>query len=231
MKDDNLPQCICISCLSRLKKSHHLKTTFIKNDELLKKLLKDPPTLKMESDIFEEVEVKCEPMEHFDDADDSNDSIKLEDQNDSNYQPELDGLYDPTAAAAEDEDWNPALKPYKVKVARKVTMKREPSDAKEQKSHICYICDLKFENNRKKNDHIAEVHEKESSHVCTICAYICAGGKLLDTHMQVHKEEASFFCEFCAKPFFKINNLKKHVQLVHEENEKFECDQCGIKVC
>lgn len=200
----------------------------MKNDEHLKRLLKNSPLLKTESDIFEEVEVKCEPMEmeHFED--DSNDSIKLEEQND--YQPELDGLYDPSAALIEDEDWKPAFKTYKIKVAKKMTMKRESADTKELKCNICYICDLKFANNRKKNDHIAEIHEKEASHICTICAYICAGGKLLDTHMQVHKEEASFFCEFCAKPFFKINNLKKHVQLVHEENEKFECDQCGIKV-
>ena len=186
----DLPQFICISCLSRVKKSHHLKSEFLKNDEHLKNLLKNP-TLKTEPDIFEEVEVKCDPMEHFLEADDFNDTIKVEDNIDSSFQSELVDRLEPTFddEESEENDWKPSLKPLKTKGSKRSYIKKESI-----KEYICYICDLKFINNRKKNEHISEVHEKEATHVCSICAYICAGGKLLDTHMQVHKEEASFFC-------------------------------------
>ena len=48
-----------------MKKSNNLKKKFLKNDEHLKNLMKDPSALKMEVNIFEEVEVKCEPVIPF----------------------------------------------------------------------------------------------------------------------------------------------------------------------
>lgn len=97
------------------------------------------------------------------------------------------------------------------------------------KKNICYICDQEFETNRKKNNHIADVHEKLISHVCPVCNYVSGNAKFMDSHIRKHREEATFVCEYCSAAFIEMKTLTRHTQVVHAENKDktLPCNKCG----
>ena len=165
-------------------------------------------------DIFEEVEVKCEPVSRFDDEDidDLNDPVQtspIKQENSVSIFESETGDFDATFVEilnVSNIDIKPAAK---LKPAKKVSKTQDPSKAPYvlPTNHSCFICDLKFFSNQKKNEHIFQVHEKESAYACTICSYVLETAKLLDTHMRMHKIQPNVFCESCGKAFFNVSNL------------------------
>lgn len=209
-----LPEYICKSCLTKLKKSNRLKKQFLKNDEYLKNLLRDSSPYKMEVDIFEEVQVKCEPIVANFDEEDIDDPV----QSNPIKQEHSEFLFDSNCA-----DFNSTfvetLKPITSKIPKKVNKSMGTTKPKEPfvlpTNHSCFICDMKFSNNIKKNEHLFQVHEKEPHHACTICSYVFESAKQQDIHMKVHKREPKYFCEFCAKGFIDVRNLKTLTRMLN----------------
>ena len=91
----------------------------------------------------------------------------------------------------------------------------------------CEICDSSFENDDRKKQHIAVVHEGVKNHVCNKCGKAFGWISNLREHQTlVHGSGAkNHRCGICSKGFTKNSDRKRHEAMVHEA-PKFPCDQC-----
>ena len=59
---------------------------------------------------------------------------------------------------------------------------------------------------------------------CSVCDSVCASEAARKRHMVTHTGEKNFQCSLCLKKFTQNGNLKTHINLVHSNITRFECD-------
>ena len=110
----------------------------------------------------------------------------------------------------------------------KDTLHPSATRSEEIKSFSCKICATKFLSKCKLKNHIAKVHEKETSYKCNICESTFMRKQTLDKHVSVvHYGNESHKCEICGKIFTQQNNLEIHVSAVHEGEKPYKCNVCS----
>lgn len=50
--------------------------------------------------------------------------------------------------------------------------------------------------------------------------------KEFNEHIMKHEKEKLFSCNFCLKPFLRKDLLEAHVNSVHKDVKKYNCEEC-----
>ncbi|KAH8317019.1 hypothetical protein KR074_011036 [Drosophila pseudoananassae] len=61
-------------------------------------------------------------------------------------------------------------------------------------------------------------HEGEKCYRCELCPYASVTKRHLDSHMLVHLDEKPFTCDLCPQTFRQRQLLRRHVNLMHNDN-------------
>eukprot|EP00092_Neocalanus_flemingeri_P029541 GFUD01032084.1.p1 GENE.GFUD01032084.1~~GFUD01032084.1.p1 ORF type:complete len:464 (-),score=93.06 GFUD01032084.1:57-1448(-) len=97
------------------------------------------------------------------------------------------------------------------------------------KPHVCEICGKTFVLNSDLINHMY-IHSEEKKFKCEECGASFHQKRVLGEHKLKHKVKrgtytgASTVC--CGKVFTSKQRLKLHVQVVHENQKPFECEEC-----
>ena len=90
----------------------------------------------------------------------------------------------------------------------------------------CKKCGKEFQSERAYNQHMTRKHNTKNKERCTICGndYVH-----LQNHIKlVHKKDFKKIpCPHCDQVCRSAGDLKKHIQLRHEENKAVDCPWCG----
>ena len=118
------------------------------------------------------------------------------------------------------------------------TIKEELKDVTEELKYLKYVKeelkevkeelkDVKNERLRNINIQNTPIVEDVSSIIeCTICELSFKTKKSLKQHAQsTHPRKIK--CKLCESTFDKNCNLEEHMKTSHEEQEHFECEECG----
>ncbi|SPP77515.1 transcriptional repressor CTCF [Drosophila guanche] len=62
-----------------------------------------------------------------------------------------------------------------------------------------------------------KTHEGERCYRCNLCEYASVSKRHLDSHMLIHLDEKPFACEMCPQTFRQRQLLRRHMNLVHNE--------------
>ena len=103
-----------------------------------------------------------------------------------------------------------------------------------KKPFQCNICPKKFTESRILKRHIATVHEiakslEEGDIACDICNAIYKTQSGMDNHIaQIH---GNYECVDCKKSFTNKYNMRRHIELIHEEKKPpaYCCPICAAK--
>ena len=90
----------------------------------------------------------------------------------------------------------------------------------------CVVCCSAFSQKYTLKAHVSSVHEGKMSFKCDLCDsgffsqnYMC---------LQFMKKTREFKCVTCAAIFGLMQNLNRHINLVHQENKPCKCKLCTI---
>ena len=95
-----------------------------------------------------------------------------------------------------------------------------------KKPYQCDICVTSFKTEDNLDEHILSVHEGKKPVQCGDCVEGFSTLILLKKHLTSDHRERKLPCSKCGKSFMKIQNLKNHVQIVHEGKKLFPCKLC-----
>ena len=70
--------------------------------------------------------------------------------------------------------------------------------------------------------------EGESAHICDICDKSFARNQNLKLHMETVHQGKRFECDYCEKKFASKSGLKDHVLTLHEAHRALKCPICDI---
>jgi len=91
----------------------------------------------------------------------------------------------------------------------------------------CSQCEKLFLHKRLLNTHVRNAHENRYKYKCDQCDFRCAGWSL-KTHLLTHAgEEAKVEVCTCGMKFKLKSQLRKHIELVHDQVKKAKCETCG----
>lgn len=94
---------------------------------------------------------------------------------------------------------------------------------------ICNICGKSFKSKDNLNRHVTK-HSGIRDFKCMFCPREFYFQRELNAHFKhQHFEVKKFVCSICDADFTTNASLKKHIALIHmEEDRKFECDSCKL---
>jgi uncharacterized Zn-finger protein len=96
----------------------------------------------------------------------------------------------------------------------------------EKRKYACTTCDKKFLSRRNLLNH-ATIHTETYEHECTICHSFYKRSDTLRTHIRtVHNDERKFQCDDCGMTF-KLKHVLISHQITHRNERKYACDECG----
>ena len=93
----------------------------------------------------------------------------------------------------------------------------------------CPTCKREFKGKGVLDKHIAVVHERKKTHLCTICGKaFSTGSYILKQHIRmVHEGKRPHVCDTCGKTFKRPHQLKNHILSSHGDGKKpFQCPSC-----
>ena len=98
--------------------------------------------------------------------------------------------------------------------------------SKGQTSHDCNACDKKFKTSTNLENHMNAKHTEKT---CVYCDKVCNNDKDLTNHLTECVDKLFVANSICTKcnQVFTINGLKRHKTNCHDQNEEFECQECG----
>eukprot|EP00088_Acartia_fossae_P047302 TRINITY_DN5128_c1_g1_i3.p1 TRINITY_DN5128_c1_g1~~TRINITY_DN5128_c1_g1_i3.p1 ORF type:complete len:552 (+),score=61.77 TRINITY_DN5128_c1_g1_i3:30-1685(+) len=93
-----------------------------------------------------------------------------------------------------------------------------------EKPKICPHCGKKYKTKKDFEIHI-EQHATEKPFSCDVCSKPFAGERALNYHKRTHTKDKSLqTCKTCGK---SVINLVDHNYIVHSDEKRYKCDQCG----
>ena len=95
----------------------------------------------------------------------------------------------------------------------------------EEKNFICDKCSRSYNENGKLLRHIKTFHDKIFEFKCQICTKEYPKKDQLKYHMESVHEKLRMTCDICGKVTDR-KSLKAHMKFVHEKKEKWKCDIC-----
>ena len=95
-----------------------------------------------------------------------------------------------------------------------------------EKNHICDKCSRSYSDNGKLMRHIKTFHDKIYEFKCEICPKEYAKKDQLKHHMESVHEKVRMKCDICGKVTDR-QSLKSHMKFVHEKKQKWKCDICS----
>ena len=100
------------------------------------------------------------------------------------------------------------------------------------KKYTCEKCDKAFSTKQSLEVHISSIHEGQS-YKCDICGKNLSTYKYLKIHIKAHEDgfKDTIKCEKCDKHFKSVQIMKAHISVVHEKEQKCQCDACGQVLC
>ncbi|KRG05869.1 transcriptional repressor CTCF isoform X1 [Drosophila mojavensis] len=87
------------------------------------------------------------------------------------------------------------------------------------KPHTCKRCGQELPDRYQYKLHIKS-HEGEKCYRCTLCSYASVSQRHLDAHMLIHTDSKPFKCNLCSQAFRQRQLLRRHVNLMHNEDYK-----------
>ena len=94
----------------------------------------------------------------------------------------------------------------------------------DKENHSCEICGKTFCNEIDMKRHVKLVHESQKLRKCDICGQSYKTS--LQKHIDIVHKERNAKCDTCAKEYCDMDNLKRHVETVHNKKKKLECEIC-----
>lgn len=94
---------------------------------------------------------------------------------------------------------------------------------------ICKICGMGYHNRHSYDVHLRR-HDTSYLLYCDHCPYKSRDKCKIFKHLQRHLKDVSFTCEKCSKSFFNQENLRNHLFVAHQINEKtsYHCLKCDF---
>ncbi|XP_062129729.1 transcriptional repressor CTCF isoform X2 [Drosophila sulfurigaster albostrigata] len=65
-----------------------------------------------------------------------------------------------------------------------------------------------------------KTHDGEKCYRCTLCSYASVSQRHLDSHMHIHTDSKPFQCDLCPQAFRQRQLLRRHRNLLHDEDYK-----------
>ena len=103
----------------------------------------------------------------------------------------------------------------------------------------CSHCDKRFFDFATLRVHIRAKHKKgsakgvavENMYKCKKCNFTTDDRSNLQKHKELHKTVKPFVCKYdqCHKRFTKKRDLKKHIERIHDDDDKYQCSYCRQK--
>ena len=87
----------------------------------------------------------------------------------------------------------------------------------------CKVCQKVFYDIIDLKNHLLVVHIREKTYPCGSCGELFLGKVLLDLHSHKHLNN---YCLDCDKTFSSPHNLRRHQQVVHQDEDLYTCDVC-----
>ncbi|XP_023173217.1 transcriptional repressor CTCF isoform X2 [Drosophila hydei] len=84
---------------------------------------------------------------------------------------------------------------------------------------ICKRCGQELPDRYQYKLHIKS-HEGEKCYRCSLCSYASVSQRHLDSHMLIHTDTKPFKCDLCSQAFRQRQLLRRHVNLMHNEDYK-----------
>ena len=101
-------------------------------------------------------------------------------------------------------------------------------------NYICKQCEKFCVSKKDLSFHYSSEHQELKMFHCNICAKSFGTSIKLIYHIKRHKylidsnaNQKKFKCEFCGKSFFREQQVKNHIHIVHEGRKDFKCESCG----
>ena len=101
-------------------------------------------------------------------------------------------------------------------------------------NYICKQCEKFCVSKKDLSFHYSSEHQELKMFHCNICAKSFGTSIRLIYHIKRHKylidtnaNEKKYKCEFCGKSFFREQQVKNHIHIVHEGRKDFKCESCG----
>lgn len=95
--------------------------------------------------------------------------------------------------------------------------------------HKCTDCNKVFKTSGVLDKHMRSVHAKNPKFVCHICGKATSSNSALRSHLLIHepKSKHPFKCSYCDSRFISGPALQRHVNRLHEVEQRFVCEVCG----
>ena len=101
-------------------------------------------------------------------------------------------------------------------------------------NYICKQCEKFCVSKKDLSFHYSSEHQELKMFHCNICAKSFGTSIRLIYHIKRHKylietnaNEKKYKCEFCGKLFFREQQVKNRIHIVHEGRKDFKCESCG----
>ena len=92
----------------------------------------------------------------------------------------------------------------------------------------CEFCDKRFNSIVNQANHVKYYHQNEKKFKCVSCDYETVFPSYLRKHLNTHGKTNNYMCVFCQDFFTNNDQLKSHVDEVHEGQIYYSCQLCAF---
>lgn len=245
-EDESKPNCICMSCMTKLNTAYEFHNLVKNCDQLFDELFSKQSFLTRETYSFDDyIDVKpiekhevnpialrpvsSKPVSFYDDSKDfynnSTESVFIEEK-------KLPTLRNKRVNTTKNPNALETLNVLELFERRDFTARKSNISVKGPKRHAstsiekvnakyeCYICKKSFSALSKVRAHFT-THDNAIS--CRICMKKCTNYEYIQHLCKGHDIQ----CEYCSQSFTTIPSLIKHININHKDHRHYKCSKCA----
>ncbi|KAA0191882.1 hypothetical protein HAZT_HAZT002062 [Hyalella azteca] len=193
-------------------------------------------------ELCEVVNVKEEPVEYDDETapnirdpleNSVEDILGIEDEdymieNFVEYDEEMSESMEIDEGAISDDSESPTVKEGSLIPAVRPSTRGKPIDATDNKGYACSMCDKKYFEESKLEDHLKVAHKTPRPYSCPICNKRFNHKNYVNLHMRVHTGEKPYKCNLCSRSYSHKTSYVIHMR-IHKGDRPYSCSECGKK--